>query len=338
MSSLFKSLKLANFTIPNRITMPPMCVYRSRDLQGLPRCFHRLHYPARSLGGVGFIIVEATAVSPEGCISKNDIGLWSDIQVEAHKKLNYEIKKYSCKVTSVQLAHAGAKGTCDGIISPSGVRFSGEYGTPDILNTQEIYSIVTKFKEAAIRAKDSDYDLIEIHGAHGYLINQFLSPLTNKREDEFGGNLENRMRFLNLIIEELKDIIPFGVRLSADEWEDGGNTTEDIKIVAKKCEELGASYISVSAGGVVENPTHMPKIKPLYQAQYAKDIKEVINIPVIAAGLITTKEQGEYLLDNGFCDLVAYGRELLRNPNFALYAAASTGLNDLIDFSYKKAF
>ena len=184
MSILFEPIKIGNYTIPNRIAMPPMCVYKARDFGGLPRCFHRLHYPARSLGGVGFIIVEATAVSPEGCITKNDLGLWSDNQIEAHTKLNYEIKKYTCKTTAVQLGHAGAKGTCPDIVSPSGICFSLEYDRPKELNVQEIYEIVTKFKEAAIRAKAADYDIVEIHAAHGYLISEFLSPLTNKRNDD----------------------------------------------------------------------------------------------------------------------------------------------------------
>lgn len=338
MSILFEPIKIGNYTIPNRIAMPPMCVYKARDFGGLPRCFHRLHYPARSLGGIGFIIVEATAVSPEGCITKNDLGLWSDNQIEAHTKLNYEIKKYTCKTTAVQLGHAGAKGTCPDIVSPSGICFSLEYDHPKELNIQEIYEIVTKFKEAAIRAKAADYDIVEIHAAHGYLISEFLSPLTNKRNDDFGGSIENRMRLLSLICQEVSSIIPFGVRISADDWEEGGNTIEDSKIIAKKCADLGACYISVSAGGVVSKPSLVPELKPMYQADYAKAIKEVVNIPVIGVGLITTKEQGEQMIEGGYCDIVAYGRELLRNPNFALYAAASEGKNELIDFSYQRAF
>lgn len=338
MSSLFKPLKISNFTLLNRIVMPPMCMYKSRDNEGLPRCFHRLHYPARSLGGVGFIIVEATAVSPEGCISKNDLGLWKDSQIEAHKKLNYEIKKYTCKTTCVQLAHAGAKGTCKGILSPSGIRFSQNYDVPKKMGIEDIKNVVLKFKEAAIRAKASDYDIVEIHTAHGYLINEFLSPLTNKKDDEFGGSFKNRLNLLKLIMKEVIKVIPFGVRLSADEWEEGGNDITQTKEIARVCEEFGASYISVSAGGVVEKPSKMPKIEPLYQANYAKTIKQNINIPVIAVGLITTKEQGEYLLEGGFCDLVAYGRELLRNPNLAFYAAKNACLNELIDSSYQSAF
>lgn len=339
MSSLFEPLKISNFTLPNRIVMPPMCMYKSRDNEGNPRCFHRLHYPARSLGGVGFIIVEATTVSPEGYISKNDLGLWEDSQVEAHKKLNYEIKKYTCKITCVQLAHAGAKGSsCGSLVSPSGIKFSDEFDVPKTLKKEEILDLVDKFKKATIRAKASDYNMVEIHAAHGYLINEFLSPLTNKRDDEFGGSFDNRLRLLTLVMKEVSKIMSFGVRLSADEWEEGGNSIEQTKKIAKVCEEFGASYISVSAGGVVTKPSKMPKIEPLYQANYAKIIKQNVSIPVIAVGLITTKEQGEYLLDGGFCDLVAYGRELLRNPNFAFYAAKKAGLDDLVDNSYKRAF
>ncbi len=179
------------------------------------------------------------------------------------------------------------------------------------------------FVNAAIRAEKANYDSVELHAAHGYLLCEFLSPLTNKRDDIYGGSLENRCR---LVIETAKEIknrvkLPLIVRISADEWMQNGWNIEDSIYLCKELEKVGVDCIHVSSGGNIENPDKIPKIEPFYQANWAKEIKKSVDIPVIAVGLITTAKEGEYLLENSFCDFVAYGRELLKNPNLVFYAA-----------------
>lgn len=333
---LFKSLKLGKLTLQNRVVMAPMCMFMARD--GKPDAFHRTHYAARSLGGVGMIIIEATSVAKNGYILPSDLAIYDEKQTHAHRKLVKAIKRQSKSVVCVQLAHAGAKSSHKSNVSPSGLAFSNKLPQPKELKRDEIHEIVRKFKKAAHNAKKAGYDIVELHAAHGFLINEFLSPLTNQRNDEFGGSSERRMRFLELIMDEIAKIIPFGVRLSCDEWEQGGNSIDDAIAIAKICEQKGAYYIHASAGGVVPNASKMPELKPLYQAHYAKAIKENINIPVIAVGLITTGKQGEQLLNDGYCDLVAYGRELLRNPNFVYSAAKELNNQNYIIKPYESAF
>lgn len=339
MSKLLEPIKLGNLEIKNRIVMPPMCMYMAKQSAKV-RSFHRYHYVSRAIGGVGFIIVEATAVEERGRISNFDLGLWSDSQIKSHAKLTKDVHKFGGKI-AVQLAHSGRKCECVDCksVAPSAIRFSKNHNKPKELTLKEIANIRENFLKAAKRARLANYDMVEIHAAHGYLLHEFLSPLTNERKDEYGGSFENRIRLLCEIMSDFaKEEILFGVRISADEWEVGGFDIQDSKNLAKILESLGAKYIHVSSGGNHANPSLMPDIKPLYQCVYAKEIKSVVNIPVIAVGLITTIEEGEELLNSGYCDMVAYGRELLRNPNLALYAQAKFSSNDCILNAYKRAF
>ncbi|MFL1705604.1 NADH:flavin oxidoreductase/NADH oxidase [Campylobacter sp. MOP7] len=337
---LFTPFKIGDVEIKNRIVMPPMCMYKAKDDNGMPRCFHKLHYAARSLGGVGLIIVEATAVEPRGRITHNDLGLWSDEQIEDHAKLVKECVKYGSKM-AIQLAHAGRKSECSSEpIAPSAIKFSDRYKTPKEMSLSDINLIKTKFIEAAARAQEAGYEIIKIHAAHGYLISEFLSPNINKRSDDYGGNFENRTRLLREILTEAKAAvsIPVGVRISAHSFVNGDWSIEDSVTLARELENLGAAFIHVSSGGFFEKVDFMPRLVPLYQCSYAKAIKKAVNIPVIAVGLITTASEGEALLLGEVCDAVAYGRELLRNPNFPQLAMSELGVTDLIEKPYKRAF
>ena len=202
-SKLFSPLKIGDLEIKNRIVMPPMCMYKAKDENGCPRCFHRLHYAARALGGVGLIIVEATAVEPRGRITSRDLGLWSGEQLEAHARLVKECVKYGAAMV-VQLAHAGRKSECNDLIAPSAVKFSESYKMPRQMSADDIVAVKQAFVQAAIRAQSAGYAAIEIHAAHGYLISEFLSPGINLRDDEYGGSFENRTRFLKEILSEIK--------------------------------------------------------------------------------------------------------------------------------------
>ena len=338
-SLLFTPLKIGDLQIKNRIVMPPMCMYKAKNENGCPRCFHRLHYAARALGGAGLIIVEATAVEPRGRITSRDLGLWNDEQLEAHARLVKECVKYGA-VMAVQLAHAGRKSECEGLIAPSAVKFSESYKTPRQMSADDIVAVKQAFVQAAIRAERAGYAATEIHAAHGYLISEFLSPEINLRDDEYGGRFENRTRFLKEILSEVKAAvqIPVGVRISADSWVKGDWSLEDSVRLAKELEALGAAFIHVSAGGFFERTDSAPAFTPLYQAGYAKAVKQAVSIPVIAVGLITKASEGEALLLGGVCDAVAYGRELLRNPYFAFNAMREFGENDKIENAYKRAF
>ena len=338
-SLLFTPLKIGDLQIKNRIVMPPMCMYKAKDENGCPRCFHRLHYAARALGGVGLIIVEATAVEPRGRITSRDLGLWNDEQQGAHARLVKECVKYGVAMV-VQLAHAGRKSECDGLIAPSAVKFSESYKTPKQMSVEDIVLVKQAFARAAVRAERAGYAATEIHAAHGYLISEFLSPEINLRDDEYGVSFENRTRFLKEILSEIKAAvqIPVGVRISADSWVKGDWSLEDSVRLAKELEALGAAFIHVSAGGLFERTDSAPAFTPLYQASYAKAVKQAVGIPVIAVGLITKASEGEALLLGGVCDGVAYGRELLRNPNFAQAAMSELGCAELIENSYKRAF
>lgn len=343
MSLLFKEGKIENLKLKNRIVMPPMCMYKS-DNSGELKTFHKGHYLARAIGGVGFIILEATAVEPRGRISANDLGLWDDSFIDSHKKLNEQIHSFGAK-TAIQLAHAGRKCNVENEtpVAPSAISFSSEnklFKTPKEVSIEDIKNIKELFIKAALRAKLANYDALELHAAHGYLLCEFLSPLSNLRNDIYGGSLENRCRLTLEIAKELKKKIdlPLIVRISADEWMQEGWNIDDSIYLSKELERVGVDSIHVSSGGNQEKTDKPLEPKPLYQANFAKDIKKEVNIPVIAVGLITTAKQGEKLLEEKYCDFVAYGRELLRSPNFTFIAANEFHENELIDVSYRRSF
>ena len=341
MSLLLSPYEESGLFLKNRVVMPPMCMYKAAS-DGKITSFHMAHYMARAIGGVGLILVEATAVEPRGRISESDLGLWDDAQIREHKQLVDLCHDYGVQM-GIQLAHAGRKSTCNSStpVAPSALIFSQkpEFKLPHELSLSEIAQVKASFVQAALRAMDAGYDVLELHAAHGYLLCEFLSPLTNQRQDQYGGSLENRCALVLEIADAILEAtgLLLIVRVSADEWMENGWNVEDSTYLSAKLKKLGVSMIHVSAGGNHENQT-MPPLVPLYQAAYAKVIRAGAGIPTIAVGLITTAEEGEKLLQNGFCDLVAYGRELLRNPNFVFYAAKEEGKKALIETSYLRAF
>lgn len=313
--------KLKEMTLRNRIVMPPMCMYSAGE-DGMITDFHKTHYISRAVGGVGLIIIEATGITPNGRISSNDLGIWSDDHIKGLEEIVNKAKSYGAKM-GIQLAHAGRKcqSNDDFIVGPSPIRYSEDYRVPRELSINEIQTIILQFREAAIRADRAGFDMIEIHGAHGYLINEFLSPLSNQRTDQYGGSIENRVRFLIEILRSIKEVWPeekpIGLRVSADDYTEGGiDKNEMVKIV-----NLVKKYIDivhVSSGGVVSARIDL---FPGYQVSHCETIKRECNTPTIAVGLIKDYDQIEEIIANNRADLVALGRAILRNPYLVLNMA-----------------
>ncbi|MDL0088997.1 tRNA-dihydrouridine synthase [Campylobacter gastrosuis] len=337
MAKLFSPLQIGKISVKNRIVMPPMCLYKVSLDDGKPTKFHTDHYTARALGGVGLIIVEATAVLPEGRITNADLGLWSDEQVLAHKNLVDSLKFYDLKV-GIQLAHAGRKSMCvdSTPLSSCEIKFDENYKTPKNMSLDEIDNFKQSFVSSAIKAQKAGYDLIEIHAAHGYLLNQFLSKKLNQRDDKYkDGSL-----LLKEILTQVKANVScaVGVRLSATTYQSDDYGLDECVKLCVELEKTGADFLHISSGGVYANPDISLKIAPLYQAEFAKAVKKAVKIPVIAVGLIKTGSEGEALLLGDVCDLVAYGRELLKEPNLAYKMASELNEKSLIENSYQRAF
>ena len=300
--------------------MAPMCMYSSQNEDGMVENWHRAHYTSRAVGQVGLIILEATAVSPEGRISSKDLGIWSDKHINGLQELTNLMKEHGAQ-PGIQLAHAGRKAMIEGeILAPSAIPFNEKMKTPKEMRKEEIQETIIAFKLGAERAKKAGFEVIEIHGAHGYLINEFLSPLTNKRSDEYGGSQENRYRFLREIIEAIKTVWngPLFVRISASDYHEHGLTVEDYVQMGKWMKEQGIDLIDVSSGAVVPANIHT---YPGYQVKFAEQIKLKASILTGAVGLITSGLQAEEILQNERADFIFIGRELLRDPYWARTAA-----------------
>lgn len=329
--------KIRQTNLKNKIVMPPMCMYEAENGQVMP--FHIQHYGSRSLGGVGLIITEATAVSPEGRISDNDLGLWDDYFVQGQTQLVEEIHRYGAKA-AVQLAHAGRKSeSCASPhLAPSSIAFSDDYIHPVAMSTSEIKDIQKAFVDAALRAESSGYDGIEIHSAHGYLLHEFLSPLTNFREDEYGGSRDNRARILRELIRNLRLALKketfIIVRISASDYDDQGLTPNDLVEILKPVKE-DIDVVHVSSGG---NVVRKIPLKPMYQVDFASTLKEGLQKPVIAVGLITLANEIDSILIDKKADFVALGRELLRNPYFVNTEYAKANQKDNLPQPYLRAY
>ncbi|MDF2636266.1 MAG: dehydrogenase [Pelosinus sp.] len=318
---LFTPITFRNVTLKNRVVMPPMCMYSAAD-DGMVTDWHVTHYATRAVGQVGLIIVEATGVEPRGRISNRDLGIWDDAHISGFKRVVEQVHAQGGKI-GIQLAHAGRKSEVVNStpVAPSAIAFNEEYSLPTALTVQEIQAVVQKFAQGAKRAVAAGFDIIEIHAAHGYLINEFLSPLTNIREDEYGGSIENRVRFLQEVLIAVRNVIPAEmpiiVRVSADDYHEDGNTPEIVAAMLNLVKHHGIDIINVSSGAVI--PV-MPRAYPGYQVAMALVIKEITQLPVLAGGLITEPAQVLQLVKAGI-DLVYTGRELLRNPYWPLQAA-----------------
>ena len=318
---LFTPYGIANLELKNRIVMPPMCMYKAAA-DGKVTDWHLLHYASRAAGQVGLIIVEATAVEGRGRISAQDLGLWEDGQIEGMKKLVELVHAQGGKI-GVQLAHAGRKSTVpDSVpVAPSTLKFDESCYCPQALAVGEIAGIIGAFGTAARRAIDAGFDLIEVHGAHGYLINEFLSPLTNLRTDAYGGSVLKRTKLLQEVLEEVRRVVPAGypvtVRVSAEEYHPLGNTSSVVADMLNLVKDVGIDLVNVSSGGVI--PVQ-PRAYASYQIPLALTIKEQTSLPVLAGGLVTQALQAQQILKAG-ADLVYLGRTLLRQPYWALQAA-----------------
>ncbi|MBC7088284.1 MAG: NADPH dehydrogenase NamA [Tissierellales bacterium] len=334
----FQQFEIKNLSLKNRVVMPPMCTYSSDD-SGYIEDFHYAHYIARALGGVGLIIQEATSVEKRGRISGNDLGLWEDSQIEKSKELVKNVKKYGSKI-AIQLAHAGRK--CgvktEDIISCSAIDFGDDYKIAREMTKKDIDEVIKAFKLSTRRALEADYDAIEIHAAHGYLIHQFLSPISNHRTDEYGGCLTNRVRFLKQILlsvrEEWPENRPIILRVSASDYVSDGINIYMMKDIINEIKEL-IDIVHVSSGGLVLAPIN---IFPGYQVKFAEYLKNETGLPTIAVGLITNIDQVEEILGNERADLVALGRELLRNPNWILNNAISHNVKIEYPSQYIRAY
>ena len=319
-SLLFEPYSIKNITLKNRIVMAPMCMYSSHERDGKVQNWHKTHYASRAVGQVGLIIVEATAVTPQGRISEQDLGIWNDDQIEGLHSLTTLMKEHGT-VPGIQLAHAGRKAVLEGeIIAPVSVPFNDKMKTPKEMTKEDIKETVEAFKQAAIRAMKAGFEVIEIHGAHGYLINEFLTPAINTRTDEYGGSAEKRYRLLKEIITAVKSVFdgPLFVRISAKDYHEDGYEPEDYIQYAKWMKEDGVDLIDVSSGGVM--PVAVPSF-PGYQVPMSETIKHGANIATGAVGLITTGVQAEEILQNNRADLIFIGRELLRDPYWPKNAA-----------------
>jgi NADPH2 dehydrogenase len=322
---LFSPYTIKGVTLKNRIVMAPMCMYSSHNEDGHLQNWHRTHYTSRAVGQMGLIIVEATSVTPQGRISPRDLGIWSDEHTEGFSELVSLMKEHGAK-TGIQLAHAGRKAELEGeILAPSALAFNEKMKTPKEMSKTDIEETVEAFKKGAERAAKAGFDVIELHGAHGYLINEFLSPLSNKRGDEYGGSAENRYRMLREVIDAVKTVWngPLFVRVSAHDYHEEGLTPEDYITFSQWMKEQGVDFIDVSSGAVI--PAHI-HVYPGYQVKYSETIKNGADISTGAVGLITSGIQAEEILQNDRADLVFLARELLRDPYWPRTAAKELGV------------
>ncbi|QOY94275.1 NADH:flavin oxidoreductase/NADH oxidase [Massilia sp. UMI-21] len=341
-SMLFSPANLGPLHVPNRIVIAPMCQYSSID--GLPTDWHTIHLGNLALSGAGLLIIEATAVTPEGRISPDDLGLWSDLHQQALAPVIRAIRRYSPIKIAIQLAHAGRKASTavpwEGgaqiapdqargwqTLAPSGLAHTEGDVPPLALDAQGLARVRQGFVDAARRAHALGLDGIELHAAHGYLMHQFLSPLSNTRDDDYGGSLENRMRFPLEVVDAVRAAVPremaVGVRISATDWVEGGWEIEQSLRFAAALKERGCDFIHVSSGGL--SPLQQIPLKPGYQVDFAERIKRATGMPTIGVGLITEARHAESILQQGQADFIGMARAMLYDPRWPWHAAAQLG-------------
>ncbi|MCI1901552.1 MAG: NADH:flavin oxidoreductase/NADH oxidase [Bifidobacteriaceae bacterium] len=338
-------MTLRDVTVRNRAWLPPMDQYSVFKQDGIPTDWHYQHYVSRAVGGFGLVLTEATAVSPEGRISPNDVGLWNDAQQNTWKWIADGIAATGA-VPGIQLNHSGRKGSTGSFavgfngasvpqdqggwptLAPSSVPF-GSYAIPTELSHEEIHRIIADFRSSAARAVAAGFKVIEIHAAHGYLISQFLDPLSNLRTDEYGGDLNSRLRFLVEVSDAIREVLPEGlplfVRISATDWAQGGWDLDQTVSAAQVSKRHGVDLIDVSTGGIV--PYVTVPVAPNYQVPFAAEVRAQAGIPTTAVGLIDKPKQAERILHKGWADAIEIGRAALREPSWPLRAAHKLGLN-----------
>lgn len=341
MSQLFSPHQLGGLTLANRIVIAPMCQYSATD--GMASDWHTIHLGHLALSGAGLLIIEATAVEPDGRISPYDLGLWSDETEAALGKVLASTKRWSDMPIAIQLAHAGRKASVDQpwkgggqlsvddggwqVHAPSPVGFESYPVPPRALTKDDIARLVEAFADSARRAARVGFAAIELHGAHGYLMHQFLSPVSNKREDEYGGSLENRMRFPLAVLDAVRAAVPagypVGFRISGTDWVEGGWDIEQSIAFSHAAKARGADFMHVSGGGL--SAKQKIPLGPNYQVPLARAVKDATGITTIAVGLITEPEQAEAIIGTGEADFVGIARGILYNPRWPWHAAAQLG-------------
>jgi len=352
MALLFAPIKIRNVELKNRIIVSPMCQYSGVD--GFANDWHLVHLGTRAVGGAGLVFTEATAVSPEGRISPDDLGIWKDEHIVFLKRITNFIKENGA-VAGIQLAHAGRKASHlspwkgrtplkenEGAwqtIAPSAIAFKEGEPLPKAMSKEEIYQLIKDFSSATQRAVKAGFQVFEIHAAHGYLLNEFLSPLSNRRTDEYGGSFENRIRLLLEVVREMRDIIknesPLFVRISATDWIEGGWNEKDSVMLANILKVEGTDLIDCSSGG--NSPDQKIPVAPLYQVPFSEKIKKETGILTAAVGLITTAEEAEQILLEEKADLIIMARQFLREPYFPLHAAKQLGADIKWPSQYERA-
>ena len=337
---LFDPLAIGNVVLRNRIAISPMCEYSSVD--GLPNDWHLVHLGSRAVGGAGLVFTEATAISPEGRISPADTGIWNDVQRDAWSRIAAFVAAQGA-VPGIQLAHAGRKASTDAPwrggkplhaergwtpLAPSALAFDTGHPIPHMLDARGIDAVVADFRAAARRSAAAGFELIEIHAAHGYLLHEFLSPLCNLRDDDWGGSLANRARLLRRVVGAVRDAWPrprpLFVRVSATDWAPGGWDIDECVELARWLKQDGVDLIDCSSGGAV--PHAKVPVAPGYQVPFAERIRREAGIATGAVGLITDARQADAIIARGDADLVLLARETLRDPYFARRAAAELGV------------
>lgn len=349
---LFSPLTIRDVTFPNRIAVSPMCQYSAED--GFANDWHLVHLGSRAVGGAGCVIVEATAVEAHGRITPADLGIWSDQHIEFLARIARFCKQHG-SVPGIQLAHAGRKASTEApwlgghpltpesgawqAVGPSPLPFDN-YPPPQALTIGEIKSIIDAFAAAAIRARVAGFDFVEIHGAHGYLLHEFFSPLSNRRDDQYGGSFENRIRLTLEVVDAVRGVwpekLPLFLRISASDWTEDGWTPQDSVELAKAVRPRGVDLIDCSSGG--NTPAARIPIGPGYQVPFAEKIRKEANILTGAVGMITDPQQAEAILAAQAADLVIFARELLREPYWPIKAAEALGAPPRVPVQYQRAF
>jgi 2,4-dienoyl-CoA reductase-like NADH-dependent reductase (Old Yellow Enzyme family) len=350
--SLFSPFQLRSVTFPNRIGVSPMCQYSAED--GFVSDWHFVHLGARAQGGAGLVILEASAVTAEGRISPGDLGIYKDEHIPGLQRIVRFIHSQGARA-GIQLAHAGRKASMsvpfggekllqpDGggwvTVAPSAIAFSATYALPQALDQAGIDATVEAFQQAAGRALAAGFDLVEIHAAHGYLLNEFLSPLSNQRTDDYGGSFENRTRLMLEVVDAVRSVwpehLPLFVRISASDWADGGWTIEDSVKLARVLRGHGVDLMDCSSGGLV--PYAKIPVGPGYQVPFAAQVRKEAEIATAAVGMITDAAQAEAIVANGEADLVLLAREMLRDPYWPEHAAAALGESATWPVQYLRA-
>ena len=352
--ALFKPFKVRNATLANRIVIAPMCQYSAVD--GCMNDWHLIHLGHLAASGAALLTIEATAVLPEGRITWADVGLWNDETEAAMRRTLEGVRRWSDMPIGIQLSHAGRKASTQlpwigagqfgpgdphgwETEAPSGIPFADGYFAPMALDKTGLARIRDAFAAAAVRAGRLGLDLVQLHAAHGYLLHQFLSPLSNRRDDEYGGSLENRMRFPLEVFDAVRAAFPaekaLTMRVSATDWVEGGWDAEQTIVFAKKLEARGCDAIHVSSGGL--HPSQQIPIAPSYQVPLARAVKAAVGMPVVAVGLITEYEQAEAIIATGDADMIALARAILYDPRWPWHAAAELGAKVRVPKQYLRS-